>query len=65
MSDAATPPKALGREHTRSQAEFLKAREPVKELIREVLKEEREVAHMRRRSSIHQNILVHVKQIIP
>lgn len=49
---------------TRSQQEFTKAREEIKDLIRNVLKEEREVMHLRRRSEIYQSILDHVKRII-
>ncbi len=53
------------REQIRSQQEFVKAPEPIQQLVRAVLREEREVMHLKRRSEIHQKILDHVKQRIP
>lgn len=58
-------PKEQPREQTRSQQEFVKAPEPIQQLIRAVLREEREVMHLKRRPEIHQKILDHVKQRIP
>lgn len=52
-------------EQTRSQQEFVKAAEPIQQLVRAVLREEREVMHLKRRPEIHQKILDHVKQRIP
>lgn len=53
------------REQTRSQQEFVKAAEPIQQLVRAVLREEREVMHLKRRPEIHQKILDHVKTRIP
>ena len=36
----------------------------VQTLIREILREERDVQHLRRRSDIHQRIYEHIKRII-
>ena len=58
-------PKEQPREQTRSQQEFVKAPEPLQQLVRAVLREEREVMHLKRRPEIHQKILDHVRQRIP
>lgn len=58
-------PKEIPREQTRSQHAFIKAAEPIQQLIRAVLREERDVMHLKRRPEIHQKILDHVKQRIP
>ncbi|PWU19857.1 MAG: hypothetical protein C5B50_05355 [Verrucomicrobia bacterium] len=60
-----TDNKEAPREQTRSQQEFLKAAEPLQQLVRAVLREERDVMHLRRRSEIYQKILDHVRQRIP
>jgi hypothetical protein len=57
--------KEQPREQTRSQQEFVKVAEPIQQLVRAVLREEREVMHLKRRPDIHQKILEHVKQHIP
>jgi hypothetical protein len=49
---------------TQSRAEFQKAPEEVRELIKAVLSEERAVMHMRTRPEIHKNILLHVKRLV-
>ena len=49
---------------TRSREEFLKASEEIRELIKSVLQEERQVMHMRTRPDIHKNILQHVKRLV-
>jgi hypothetical protein len=60
-------PKEPPREQTRSQQAFIKAAEPIQQLVRAVLREEREVMHLKKRqgTQIHQKILDHVKQRIP
>lgn len=35
-----------------------------RELIREILKEERDVMHLKRRSDIHQRLYDHIKRVI-
>lgn len=61
MNDTnAVAPKGL----SRAQELFKNARPEYKELIREFLKEEREVMHLQRRSDIHQRLYDHIKRII-
>lgn len=52
------------RELLRAQAIFKEAPEEHKELIRAVLKEERDVVNHARRKEIHQRIYEHVKRVI-
>jgi hypothetical protein len=59
MTDPQTAPG-----ETRSREEFQKAPEEIRELIKSVLQEERQVMHMRTRPDIHKNILQHVKRLI-
>ena len=49
---------------TGSRDEFQKAPEEIRELIKSVLQEERQVMHMRTRPDIHKNILQHVKRLV-
>ena len=49
---------------TRAQELFFMANEKHKELIRECLKEERDVIHLKRRSDIHQKLYDHIKRIV-
>ena len=49
---------------TESQLLFKNASDEVKELIRRILKSERQVQHMKRRSDIVETILEHVKTVI-
>ena len=51
-------------ELTRAQEVFKNARDEYKVLIRDILKEERDVMHLRRRSDIHQRLYEHIKRII-
>ncbi len=50
---------------TRSQQEFVNAPEHLQQILRAVLREEREVMHLRRRPEIHQKIFDHVRRIVP
>ena len=50
---------------TKSREEFQKAPEEIRELIKAVLQEERQVMHMKTRPDIHKNILQHVKRLVP
>lgn len=43
---------------------FKAADKPYQELIREILKEERDVMHLKRRADIHQRIVDHIKRVI-
>ena len=43
---------------------FKAANQPYQELIREILKEERDVRHLKRRADIHQRIVDHIKRVI-
>jgi hypothetical protein len=49
---------------TRSQKRFLQAPEEVQKLLRDILKEEREVMHLLRRPEIHQKIVNLVRRHI-
>jgi hypothetical protein len=52
------------RRSTRAQDIFKEATPEQQSLIRECLKDERDVMHLRRRSDIHQRIYEHVKRVI-
>lgn len=52
------------RQLSRAQEIFKGAKAEYKELIREFLKEERDVMHLRRRSDIHQRLYDHIKRVI-
>ena len=49
---------------TPAQEIFKSAKAEYKELIRDVLKEERDVMHLKRRSDIHQRLYEHIKRVI-
>jgi hypothetical protein len=49
---------------SRAQEIFKAAKLEHKELIREFLREEREVMHLKRRSDIHQRLYDHIKRVI-
>ena len=49
---------------TRAQELFKAISQDYQALIRDCLKEERDVMHLKRRSDIHQRIYDHVKRII-
>ena len=48
----------------KTQEIFRSASDSYKELIRQILAEERDVMHLKRRSDIHQRIYEHVKRVI-
>lgn len=58
------PEKSPAKEETASREEFQKAPEPIRELVKAVLQEERQVMHMKTRPDIHKNILQHVKRLV-
>jgi len=49
---------------TRAQEIFKGARDEYKVLIRDILKEERDVMHLKRRSDIHQRLYDHIRRVI-
>lgn len=49
---------------TRAQEIFKNAKDEYRVLIKDILKEERDVMHLRRRSDIHQRLYEHIKRII-
>lgn len=49
---------------TRAQELFKSASSEYQTLIRDILKEERDVMHLKRRSDIHQRLYEHVKRVI-
>lgn len=59
-TDTETPLKKL----TRAQELFKAAPQEYQTLIRDILKEERDVMHLKRRSDIHTRIYDHVKRVI-
>ncbi len=58
--DATEPNKRL----TRAQEIFKAACQEYQTLIRDILKEERDVMHLKRRSDIHTRLYEHVKRVI-
>ena len=53
-------PKGL----TRAQEIFKSAKPEYRELIRDILKEERDVMHLKRRNDIHQRLYDHIRRVI-
>lgn len=53
-----------GRRLTRAQELFKSAKPDYQSLIRDILKEERDVMHLKRRSDIHQRLYDHIKRAI-
>ena len=49
---------------TRAQEIFKEASPEYQTLIRDILKEERDVMHLKRRSDIHTRLYEHVKRVI-
>jgi hypothetical protein len=49
---------------SRAQEIFRQAKPEYKDLIREFLKEERGVMHLKRRSDIHQRLYDHIRRVI-
>ena len=49
---------------TRAQEIFKAAPQDYQTLVRDILKEEREVMHLKRRSDIHTRLYEHVKRVI-
>ena len=60
MSNETKPPA----KYTRAQQLFKDSPEELKNLIKDLLEEERKVMHKQRRPNIHQNIYDHVKRQI-
>lgn len=56
--------KEATRQITRAQAIFKDAKVEYQTLIRDILKEERDVMHLKRRSDIHQRLYDHIKRIV-
>ena len=49
---------------TQAQEIFKKAKPEYQELLRDILRVERDVMHLRRRPEVHQRIYDHVKRVI-
>ncbi len=49
---------------SRSRGCFLEAKSGIQDLIREILREERDVQHLSRRSDIHARIYEHIRRLI-
>lgn len=56
--------KATDIQLTPAQEIFKGARTEYKDLIRDILKEERDVMHLKRRSDIHQRLYDHIKRVV-
>lgn len=52
------------RKLTRAQEIFKSAKPEYQALIRDILKEERDVMHLKRRSDIHQRLYDHIRRVI-
>lgn len=52
------------RQLSKAQRIFLDASKELREYLKTVLQEEREVQHLRRRSDIHQRLYEHVRRLI-
>lgn len=61
MSNDAT---STTRSLTRAQEIFKAAKPEYQTLIRDILKEERDVMHLKRRSDIHQRLYEHIRRVI-
>ena len=59
-----SPPVPDSTKYTRSQQLFLAAQEEHQKLVRDILREEREVMHLLRRPEIHQKIVNLVRRHI-
>jgi hypothetical protein len=51
-------------EITRAQQIFKTSKSEYQALIRDILKEERDVMHLQRRNDIHQRLYDHIKRVI-
>jgi len=49
---------------TRAQEVFKSAKPEYQEIVRELLKEERDVLYMKTRTNIHKNFYDHIKRVI-
>lgn len=58
------PTDERGNRLTRAQEIFKAAKPEYQTLIRDALKEERDVMHLKRRSDIHQRLYDHIKRVI-
>jgi hypothetical protein len=58
------PPEEKSHRLTRAQEIFKSAKPEYQTLIRDILKEERDVMHFKRRHEIHQKIYDHIRRII-
>lgn len=62
MNDSTQPNE--NRRLTRAQEIFKSAPSEYQELIRAILKEERDVMHLKQRQYIHQRIYEHIRRVI-
>ncbi|MHB8712500.1 MAG: hypothetical protein ACYC9T_09350 [Trichloromonadaceae bacterium] len=57
-------PDSQTKDLTRAQEIFKNAKPEYKELIRDILKDERDVMHLKRRNDIHQRLYDHIRRVI-
>jgi hypothetical protein len=58
------PPDVSIKKLTRAQEIFKNIKTEYQSLIRDILKDERDLMHLRRRPEIHQRIYEHIKRVI-
>jgi hypothetical protein len=58
------PNASIAMSFTSAQTLFKEAPPDIQKLARDVLRDERSVMHLRRRSDIHQRLYEHVKRVI-
>ena len=57
-------PSSQTKSSTLAQEIFKSAKSEYQTLIRDILKEERDVMHLKRRSDIHQRLYEHIRRVI-
>lgn len=64
MNSVPTPTSEVAKTLSRAQGIFKGAKPEYQALIRDILKEERDVMHLKRRSDIHQRLYEHIRRVI-
>jgi hypothetical protein len=64
MNSVPTPTSEVAKTLSRAQEIFKGAKAEYQALIRDILKEERDVMHLKRRSDIHQRLYEHIRRVI-
>jgi hypothetical protein len=64
MSTKHIDPSVRSQSGSSAREIFLKVEEPIQELIRQVLTEERHVQHLKKKTDIHVKIYEHIRRLI-